>query len=90
MVVDAHIPLNINGDLIFPDGQLIGLAVHQAERLGLNRQLDFACGNRGHIGPDFHCSSCNNLVILICEIDRDLLSRRLPLRKVGCASSQRD
>ena len=83
MVVDAHIPLNINGDLISLDGQLTGLVFHQAERLGLNGQLDFACGNRGHIGPDFHCSSCNNLVILICEIDRDLLSRRLPLCEVG-------
>ena len=88
MVVDAHIPLNINGDLITLDGQLTGLAFHQAEGLRLNRQLDLARGNRSHIGPDFHCSSFNNLVTLNREIDRDPFSRRLPLCEIGHRSNQ--
>src|SRR5699024_11614635 len=83
MVVDAHIPLNINGDLITLDGQLTGLAFHQAEGLRLNRQLDLARGNRSHIGPDFHCSSFNNLVTLYLEIDRDLFSRQILLCEIG-------
>ena len=90
MVVDAHIPLNKNGDLIILDGQLFRLALHQAEGLRLSRQLDLACVNLGHIGADFHCSSCDNLVVLIREIDLDLLSRRLPLSKVDYRINQRD
>ena len=76
MVVDADIPLNENGNLTFLDGQVLRLTIHQAQELGISRQLNVVQGNFSGRGIDSHLIGADLLIVLIHKLDGDRLSDR--------------